>query len=47
MEQRLIRSQSVVKRVAGDETLIVAVRSRVGDLGSIYSFMELEVSSGS
>lgn len=37
-EERLIRSQSVVARVVAGETLIVPVRSSVGDLGSIYSF---------
>ncbi|HKI26222.1 MAG TPA: PqqD family protein [Candidatus Sulfotelmatobacter sp.] len=37
-EQSLVRSQSVVSRVVAGETLIVPVRSRVGDLASIYSF---------
>jgi coenzyme PQQ synthesis protein D (PqqD) len=36
--QTFIRSQSVVARVVGGETLIVPVRARVGDLASIYSF---------
>lgn len=34
----LVRSQSVVARVVGGETLIVPVRAKVGDLASIYSF---------
>jgi|SRR5579863_7963054 hypothetical protein len=34
----LVRSHSVVSRVVAGETLIVPVRSRVGDLASIYSF---------
>jgi hypothetical protein len=33
-----VRSQSVVARVVGGETLIVPVRAKVGDLASIYSF---------
>jgi hypothetical protein len=37
-DERLIRSQAVVARVVGGETLIVPVRSSVGDLASIYSF---------
>lgn len=37
---RLVRSQSVVSRVIGGETLIVPVRGKVGDLASIYSFNE-------
>lgn len=37
-DQKLVRSQAVVARVVGGEVLIVPVRSRVGDLGSIYSF---------
>ena len=36
--QSFIRSQSVVARVVGGETLIVPVRAKVGDLASIYSF---------
>jgi hypothetical protein len=36
-EQVLIRSQSVVARVVGGQTLIVPIRGKVGDLGSIYS----------
>lgn len=35
--QVLIRSQSVVARVVGGQTLIVPIRGKVGDLGSIYS----------
>lgn len=35
--QILIRSQSVVARVVGGETLIVPIRGKVGDLASIYS----------
>ena len=38
IEQSFIRSQSVVSRVVAGETLIVPVRSKVGDLASIYSF---------
>ena len=37
-EEVLVRSQSVVARVVAGETLIVPVRSKVGDLASIYSF---------
>jgi hypothetical protein len=37
-EQVLVRSQSVVARVVAGETLIVPIRSKVGDLASIYSF---------
>ncbi len=37
-EEIFIRSQSVVARVVGGETLIVPVRAKVGDLASIYSF---------
>src|SRR5579864_4012292 len=36
--QVLVRSQAVVSRSVGGETLIVPVRGRVGDLTSIYSF---------
>lgn len=36
-----VRSQEVVTRKIGAETLIVPVRSGVGDLGSIYSLNEL------
>ena len=36
--ETFVRSQSVVARVVGGETLIVPVRARVGDLASIYSF---------
>jgi len=36
--EKLIRSQSVVARVVGGETLIVPIRRKVGDLASIYSF---------
>ena len=39
-EDRCQRSQSVVSRVIGGETLIVPVRGKVGDLASIYSFNE-------
>lgn len=35
--QTLARSQSVVARVVGGETLIVPIRGKVGDLASIYS----------
>jgi len=37
-DQRLVRSQSVVARVVAGETLVVPIRSNVGDLASIYSF---------
>jgi hypothetical protein len=33
-----IRSRSVASRVVAGETLLVPIRSRVGDLASIYSF---------
>ncbi|HKT86997.1 MAG TPA: PqqD family protein [Candidatus Sulfotelmatobacter sp.] len=33
-----VRSESVVARIVAGETLIVPVRSKVGDLASIYSF---------
>ncbi len=36
--ERLIRTQAVVARVVAGETLIVPVRAKVGDLGSIYKF---------
>ena len=36
--QLLVRSQAVVARVVAGETLIVPIRSKVGDLTSIYSF---------
>lgn len=38
MESSFVRSRSVVARVIAGETLIVPVRSKVGDLASIYSF---------
>lgn len=37
-EEALVRSRSVVARVVAGETLIVPIRGKVGDLGSIYSF---------
>lgn len=37
-DEKFIRSQSVVARVVGGETLIVPIRGKVGDLSSIYSF---------
>lgn len=37
-EEKLTRSHAVVARIIGGETLIVPVRSSVGDLASIYSF---------
>jgi len=37
-QQAFVRSQSVVARVVAGETLIVPIRSKVGDLASIYSF---------
>jgi Coenzyme PQQ synthesis protein D (PqqD) len=39
--QVFVRSQSVVSRLIGGETLIVPVRGNVGDLASIYSFNEI------
>jgi hypothetical protein len=36
--QSFVRSQSVVARVVGGETLIVPIRACVGDLASIYRF---------
>lgn len=41
MEQTYSRSPSVVCRVVGGETLIIPVRSGVGDLASIYSLNEV------
>ena len=38
LAQLFVRSQSVVARCVGGETLIVPVRGKVGDLASIYSF---------
>jgi hypothetical protein len=35
-EQILVRSNTVVARVVGGETLIVPIRGKVGDLASIY-----------
>jgi hypothetical protein len=35
---KLIRSDAVVSRLIGGETLVVPVRGGVGDLASIYSF---------
>ena len=37
-QDAFVRSQSVVARVVAGETLIVPIRSKVGDLASIYSF---------
>lgn len=37
-EEFLVRSESVVARVVGGETLLVPIRAKVGDLASIYSF---------
>ena len=37
-EPSFVRSQSVVARLVGGEMLIVPIRSKVGDLASIYSF---------
>jgi hypothetical protein len=37
-QERFVRSQSVVARVVGGETLIVPIRAKVGDLASIYTF---------
>lgn len=36
--RRFTRSRSVASRVVAGETLLVPIRSRVGDLASIYSF---------
>ena len=36
--QFFMRSPSVVSRVSGEQTLIVPLRAKVGDLASIYSF---------
>ena len=36
-----VRSDSVVSRVIGGETLIVPIRRGVGDLASIYSLNEI------
>jgi hypothetical protein len=37
-EEILVRSEAVVARVVGGETLLVPIRAKVGDLASIYSF---------
>ena len=37
-EEIFVRSESVVARVVGGETLLVPIRAKVGDLASIYSF---------
>jgi hypothetical protein len=37
---RYVRSDSVVARVIGGETLVVPVHGDVGDLASVYSFNE-------
>lgn len=37
-QQFFTRSRSVVSRVSGEQTLIVPLRAKVGDLASIYSF---------
>jgi hypothetical protein len=39
-DQVFVRSQSVVSRRVAEETLIVPIRGKVGDLASIYSFNE-------
>jgi hypothetical protein len=36
--QFFMRSPSVASRVSGEQTLIVPLRAKVGDLASIYSF---------
>jgi hypothetical protein len=36
--ERLVRTGAVVTRFVAGETLIVPVRGKVGDLGSIYKF---------
>ncbi|MGA7907676.1 MAG: PqqD family protein [Candidatus Sulfotelmatobacter sp.] len=41
LRQIFVRSQSVVSRLIGGETLIVPVRGNVGDLASIYSFNQI------
>jgi hypothetical protein len=38
MALRYVRSDSVVARVIGGETLVVPVHGDVGDLASVYSF---------
>ena len=38
LDGKLIRSDAVVSRLIGGETLVVPVRGGVGDLASIYSF---------
>jgi hypothetical protein len=37
-EEIFVRTESVVARVVGGETLLVPIRAKVGDLASIYSF---------
>jgi hypothetical protein len=39
-DQAFVRAQSVVSRRVAEETLIVPIRGKVGDLASIYSFNE-------
>jgi hypothetical protein len=41
LQQFYSRSPSVVSRLVGGETLIIPVRSGVGDLASIYSLNEV------
>lgn len=41
LQRVFVRSQSVVSRLVGGETLIVPVRGKVGDLASIYSFNQI------
>jgi hypothetical protein len=37
-EKMFVRSESVVARVVGGETLIVPAQAKVGDMATIYSF---------
>jgi hypothetical protein len=41
VEDTYVRSDAVVSRLIGGETLVVPVRGGVGDLASIYSFNEV------
>lgn len=40
-KERYVRSTAVVSRLIADETLVVPIRSGVGDLDAIYSFNSL------
>jgi coenzyme PQQ synthesis protein D (PqqD) len=39
-DNKYVRSDSVVARVIGGETLVVPIHGNVGDLASVYSFNE-------